>query len=61
MSKVLQHLLYCFNGTTSPRFLLAFIFSCSVFAQFSWFACGVFSVILTLYLKVSDFVMWFAL
>ena len=61
MSKVLQKLLKCFNGTTISRLFLVFVFSCSVFSPFSLFVFDVLSVILLLYLKDSEFVMGSAL
>ena len=35
MSKAFQTLLKCFNGATTSRIFLAFVFSCSVFSPFS--------------------------
>ena len=57
MSRLLQKLLKCFNGTTISRFFLDFVFPCSV----PLFVFDVFPVILLFYLKESKFVMGSAL
>ena len=61
MSKFLQKLLKCFNGTTIFRFFLVFVFLCTVFSSFSRFSFNVFPIILLLYLKDWKFVMGSAL
>ena len=58
-SKVLQKMLKCFNGTKVLRSFLVFVFFYSMFSPFSWFVFDVFPVMLSLYLKDSEFVLKF--
>ena len=61
ISKVLQELVKCFNGTTMSRFCFSLcIILLSVFAAF-WLTFDGFPEILLSYLKDSEFVIGFAL
>ena len=61
ISKIIQKLLKCFNGTVISRFCLVFVCPWLLSSPSSWFASDIFPVILLLYLKDLEFVIGSAL